>query len=314
MAWLKHLLQILILILAATASAAQAQEITIPNTIAFGDRHELAVSAIKERVQNGQRVSSIAAHFTIDMAVTETDGDYLVVSWTYRAVEVDGLDGMGPMAPVLEKVFRMVEGQRVEYYLNAEGAVAGLRNVAELLAFNQRAIDELLGVLSDETGSEELAGLIRKMTEPLMRPDLVEAESLEGPQLFHAFAGLTLEPGALYEYQDVLPSPAGVGIPARAEFVIREHDAARGLAVMDWRQFPDPERAGDAVRQMVEMMLAPTGVALPEGFDFSSVTIEDEAEYEIDLTTGLPRRLRHQRRTDILGQGQNKVTEIRLIR
>ena len=314
MAWLKHLPQFLVLAVAATASAALAQEITIPNSIAVGDRYQLVVSELKEKIQNGQTVSSFATHFNIDMAVTGTHGDHFIVTWTHRSVEVEGLEEMGPMGPVLDRVMRMAVGQKIEYYLDAEGAVAGLRNIAELLEFNQRAVDELLGAISDETGSEELAGLIRKMTEHLMEPDRLQVDILEGPQLFHFFSGLALEPGALYEYEDILPTQAGVDIPAQAEFVMHEYDPDRRLGVIDWRQFPDPAQASEAVRQMLQRIMARAGVPLPEDFDLTSVTIEDEAEYEIDLDSGLPRRLRHQRRSDILGRGRIKVTEIRRIK
>ena len=83
--------------------------------------------------------------------------------------------------------------------------------------------------------------------------------------------------------------------------------------MIDWRQYPDRDRAAAALQQMIAVMAAQAGVTLPEDFDLSGIVIEDSAEFEMDLTTGLARRIRHQRETTILEQGRVKRTVVRLI-
>ena len=117
----------------------------------------------------------------------------------------------------------------------------------------------------------------------------------ERQQLFHFFSGISLEPQVTYSYEEDLPTPVGVAIPSIGEFAMTGHDTAGEVATIEWRQFPDSDRASEATRQMVEMMLAPSGTPMPEVFDLSQVVIEDHGTFEMDLVTGVRRRPRDRR-------------------
>lgn len=298
------------LILAIAAGSAQAAEVAIPFTLAAGDHHRLSVSWTKEQFKGGEGVRAMTASAFIDMEVLGSRGSDLIVSWTFRDLEIDG---GGPQAGLARELFGSLDGQRIEYYLDAEGSVTGVHNLDEVVALNRKFVERLMATLSDQLGNAQLAAMVKKMVAPLLTPELVERSSLEGPQLFHFFAGASLEPGAVYSYEEQLPVPGGGAIPALAEFSLRDHDAASQRGVIDWRQYPDPERSAAALEQMISAMLTQAGMAVPDELDLSSIVIEDNAEYDMDLATGLPRQFRHQRQTTILDQGQVKRTVMRLI-
>jgi hypothetical protein len=296
--------------LIAGLAVAEPREIDIPETLEPGDRYELLVRSSQVRFGQNAGVQQAVSTARVSMKVDEGTDGYRVVAWTYRNI---GFQGGGPARPILERIARLAEGQRIEYYLNGEGAVVGIHNMEELLRFNRKAIDELLAVMSETSGAERAVDLTRRMTEPLMSPAVVESQSLKVPQLFHFFTGISLEPEVTYSYEEDLPTPVGVAIPSIGEFAMTGHDTAGGVATIEWRQYPDSDRATEATRQMVEMMLAPSGSKLPEGFDLSGVVIEDQGTFEMDLATGLPRNLVHERRIEVLGQGRVERTEITLV-
>ena len=300
----------ILLVLTATAGGARASEVAIPFTLATGDSHRLAVTLTQERYQGSERPMAITASAFVDVAVLGKRGTDLIVAWTYRDLQVEG---GGPQAKLFRDLFGVLEGQRIEYYLDQDGAVVGLHNLDDVLALNREFVDEFTASLSEQLGNAQLAAMIEKMVAPLLTPEAVELTSLEGPQLFHFFAGASLEPDVLYGYEDILALPGGGTVPARAEFSLRGHDVDGRTGVIDWRQYPDPDRAAAALQQMIAVMAAQAGVTLPEDFDLSGIVIEDSAEFEMDLTTGLARRIRHQRETTILEQGRVKRTVVRLI-
>jgi hypothetical protein len=298
------------LCLIAGLAAAEPREVEIPETLQPGDHYELLVRSSQVRFGQNAGAQQAVSTARVSMKVNEGENGYRVVAWTYRNI---GFQGGGPARPILERIARLAEGQRIEYYLNGEGAVAGIRNMEELIQFNRTAIDELLAAMSEHSGAERAVDLTRRMTEPLMSPAVVESQSLKVPQLFHFFSGISLEPRITYSYEEDLPTPVGVAIPSIGEFAMTGHDTDGGVATIEWRQFPDSDRASEATRQMVEMMLAPSGSTLPEAFDLSGVVIQDQGTFEMDLATGLPRALVHERRIEVLGQGRVERTEITLV-
>lgn len=304
------LLLVFVACLTASLAMAAPQEIEIPETLRPGDQYELLLRSSQVRFGQSAGVQQAVSTAHVTLEVGEGQDGYRVVTWTYRNI---GFQGGGPARPILERIARLAEGQRIEYYLNGEGAVVGVRNIEELLQFNRVAIDELLAVMSEQPGGEQAVDLTRRMTEPLLSAVVVESQSLKVPQLFHFFSGLILEPEVTYSYEEDLPTPVGVAIPSIGEFAMTGHDEPGGVATIEWRQYPDSDRASEATRQMVEMMLAPSGTALPKEVDLSSVVIEDQGTFDMDLTTGLPRSVVHERRIEILGQGRVERTEITLV-
>ena len=113
----------ILLVLTATAGGARASEVAIPFTLATGDSHRLAVTLTQERYQGSERPMAITASAFVDVAVLGKRGTDLIVAWTYRDLQVEG---GGPQAKLFRDLFGVLEGQRIEYYLDQDGAVVGL--------------------------------------------------------------------------------------------------------------------------------------------------------------------------------------------
>jgi hypothetical protein len=165
--------------LTAGLALAAPREIEIPETLRPGDQYELLLRSSQVRFGQSAGVQQAVSTAHVTLEVGEGQDGYRVVTWTYRNI---GFQGGGPARPILERIARLAEGQRIEYYLNGEGAVVGVRNMEELLQFNRVAIDELLAVMSEQPGGEQAVDLTRRMTEPLLSAVVVESQSLKVPQ------------------------------------------------------------------------------------------------------------------------------------
>ena len=144
------------LILATTAGTARAAEVAIPFTLAAGDSHRLAVTLTQERYQRTESLMAITASAFVDVAVLGSRGSDLIVAWTYRDLQVEG---GGSQAKLFRDLFGVLEGQRIEYYLDQDGIVVGLHNLDDVLAMNRRFVDEFTASLSDQLGNAELAAI-----------------------------------------------------------------------------------------------------------------------------------------------------------
>jgi hypothetical protein len=75
----------------------------------------------------------------------------------------------------------------------------------------------------------------------------------------------------------------------------------------------DRDRTADEVLAFVRTLANGAGQQLPRQFDVGSAGVSDEAIYEIDLKTGLPKSVAFSKRTEMLGFSVIQRRVIRVI-
>ncbi len=294
----------------ATAQTG-AQEVAIALDLAPGSVRNLAILSERQRFKNGALTFTGRTQARIRLTVLERSAAGYRLEWRIEEVSTQGFQGV--QAALLDAMARVSEGERIEFATDPSGGVTGLLNPEEVAAFYGRAIETLLGAMAEAGAPAETLNGLRAAAGALTAPARIQEQSLKKPGLLLFFAGSSLEPEATYEYEDSLPLPGGGALPAVGRFTLTEFDPAAGSAKILWQQYPDPERSAEAIRQQLEALAAASGQRLPADFDLSQVVIEDRADYQIDLATGLPSLMTHSRQSAIMNSGQIERTEIRLL-
>ncbi len=98
------------------------------------------------------------------------------------------------------------------------------------------------------------------------------------------------------EYEDQLPNPfGGEPFPSRATFSLKEAERKAGRAIIEWTQKLDPEKSTPIIEKTLQDMAARLGRRLPDGELRESISMEDKAEFVVDLSSGWLDRMTHTR-------------------
>ncbi|MFQ6028875.1 MAG: hypothetical protein ACE5Q6_15435 [Dehalococcoidia bacterium] len=88
-------------------------------------------------------------------------------------------------------------------------------------------------------------------------------------------------------YEALLPNPlGGEPWPSKAYVLLEEYDRATGLAVIQWRQSLDPEKATAILLESMKELAQTLGGPPPKEDELPLFTIEDESKYVIDVGSG----------------------------
>lgn len=211
--------------------------------------------------------------------------------------------------------------------LSAEAAGASTPELAGALGLDrpvQTSVDEALVPERIENWDEVREGLLAAITK--ITPDPKAAETAKGifanlsaeqaaqvilrDQTLAAIGqGSDLELGKPVEYDDRLPNPlGGPPIQSAGRFELTAYDAAKGQAVVTWRQAFDRASATQSIAAALEAMVAkaaPDQVdKLKTAFKDAKVDRTDTCRHEIDIASGLATRAVCDTTIDIVVQGE----------
>lgn len=121
--------------------------------------------------------------------------------------------------------------------------------------------------------------------------------------------GTALELGDAFDYEDRLPNPlGGPPIATKGRFELVSFDAAKGEAVVEWRQAFDPDAAAASLAVALEALMAQ---ASPEqaprvksAFEGAKVDRKDHCRHQIHVPTGLAVRVACTSTIDVTVQGE----------
>jgi hypothetical protein len=208
---------------------------------------------------------------------------------------------------------------------------AGAAEIAGALGLAHRpvraAVDPALAPERIENWDEVREGLTKAMAKAVAGPKAAEAVEVatgvfaklsaeEAAQVIlrdQALAaisqGLDLELGQPVDYDDLLPNPlGGPPIKSQGRFELVSYDAAKGRAVVTWRQAFDQASATSSLLAAAEALLAQ---ASPDQVDKLRATFQgaaldrlDTCRHEIDIPTGLAVRAACDTTIDITLQGE----------
>jgi hypothetical protein len=114
-----------------------------------------------------------------------------------------------------------------------------------------------------------------------------------------------------FEYEDLLPNPlGGEAFPTHARMALKTYDKQAGRAVITWSQTADPTQVARILESMIKEMSARLGEKPLEGEFPKAISMQDNAEIVVDVTTGWVKTLKHARSVNFGTRAQVDTTSI----
>ena len=262
---------------------------------AKGDRLAFREEHTSRRGVDGNKAKpSMKASATLDLEVLEAGPEGFVVRWTSGRPDID-TRGVAPQ-PILEHLVRLTAGIGLELVIDADGTPTGVRNAAEVRRKMKRIGTSLRRELSEQEAPAELIdGLIAQLAQTYESEQAILDHVGKSASVYFLPLGWRFEPGVPIEYEAQIPSPAGGSLPSQGSLSLDSYDADTGMARVTWTQSIDRERAGDAIRAIVDAIQGDGEMSPDLSAAIDEVDISDRANYVIDMRSGWVVDMTHER-------------------
>ena len=285
----------------------------ITTILQAGTNYRLEIVNSQQRVRAGVTESFVSIVSDVNLTVTEEIDGGAVVEWVFGASSVRDADD-SLEARLAIATAHMTEGQRVVYRTDREGRVTKLGNSSEVQTLYGHVIDRTLSEIDRETDNPELVNMFRAIFDSVRRRTYMEFQALEMPKLFHFFSGRKLDARSSYgKSSNTRLDFTGSEVPSRLRYELAWFDNTKQVAWLRRSETTDRDRTADEVLAFVRTLANGAGQQLPRQFDVGSAGVSDEAIYEIDLKTGLPKSVAFSKRTEMLGFSVIQRRVIRVI-
>ncbi len=258
-----------------------------------GDKIELMVTRVRDKLLNGQSRVSGKTHtrFSIEVLHASTQG-YLV-GWTVGATT---FDVPAPSESVLRQVVGLMQGMQIVLQIDPRGAITGVQNWEALRSEMLRNLDGLLAKRSDSQRGKADQGMmanLRAQWDTMFSTKAqVEQVCTRDAQLYFRILGRSYTWDQPYEHQGFFENPlGGDSFPARADIVLKSFNGRSRQAVLHWNQSADREHTDRIMRSLVKDLAARRGKQVPEEGFTKALAMDNHAEVEVDVGTGWVRTL-----------------------
>ncbi len=288
------------------ADAADETVVLVPGWKA-GEKARYDIVRTRRKTQPGKPVSETGARSSAEIEVVSASEESFVVAWTHGETTFDGA-GAGE-DPLAKQMADLVKGLRVEIEMDSEATITGVRNWKEIRDTMKKAVDVLFEGLNAKGMDADVLAKIRAQVAPLYAGKAQIAQNCtRDAQRYFMVLGYGFEDGKPVEYDDKLPNPlGGEPFPCKARYSLRGVDRKTGIATVDFRQVIPPEDALRIMEKTVKDMAERMGKPVPDGEGLKSFSIEDTAEFRVELATGWIESLTHTRATKAGGASQDDI-------
>jgi len=286
---------VLLCALVLSAPAPAGDSVDLPLRWQVGERLQYEIVKSGRKTRDGEATLKATTRTDLEIEVLRADADGYLIAWTQGETRFD--DPQPAADPMLQRMTNLVRGLRVLLQIDSEANVVGVRNWKEL----KETIGKILSTVTDELKISGMdATMLSKITAQLASMyatrEQIEMMCTREPRMFFLVLGGSFSASEPTEYQDRLPNPfGGEPFPSRAAFVLKGVDRQSQRATIAWTQTLDPEHARRIMEKSLKDLAARVGGPVPQGDVLESMTVEDTAEFVVDLSSGWLDRLSHKR-------------------
>jgi hypothetical protein len=289
-------------------AAAQSVEI-IPHW-RTGDRVEIIVTRVREKSRDGRSTRSGKTHTRFSLEVLRAGPQGYLVGWT---VGETTFEVPAPSESILRQVVGLMQGLQIQLEIDPHGAITGVRNWEALRNEMRKKLDALsdnAAASQRENADQALVKNLRAQWDVMFSTKAqIEQVCTRDAQTYFRILGRTYTRGEHDEYQSVLDNPlGGAPLPAHTDIVLKSFDDRSGHAVLHWRQSADREQTDRIMRSIVKGLAAQRGKQVPEERPVNSVSLENQAEVEVDVETGWITKLTETKAVNLGTRAQTDTT------
>ncbi|MBX3333801.1 MAG: hypothetical protein KF876_06740 [Nitrospira sp.] len=289
-------------------AAAQSVEI-IPHW-RTGDRVELMVTRIREKSLDGRSTRSGKTYTRFSLEVLRAGPEGYLVGWTVGATT---FEVPAPSESILRQVVGLMQGLQVLLQIDSRGAIIGVQNWESLQNEMRKNLDALSAHASaSQRGKADqalMADLRAQWDVMFSTKAQIEQVCTRDARTYFRILGRTYTRGQHDAYQSVLDNPlGGAPLPAHTDIVLKSFDDRSRHAVLHWKQSADREQTDRIMRSIVKGLAAQRGKQVPEERPMYSVSLENQAEVEVDVETGWVTKLTETKAVNLGSRAQTDTT------
>lgn len=308
---------------ATPASTVSADTVIVRPLWKVGEELRYRVTRRRETLRSGQppAVNSVQSEWKI--RVTEAGPTGYRLGWRSsldldRPLSADTQTTLDTLAQRMPETLRLLrEGQEIDIVTDEDGLPLRLANPAAMETMSRTLRNELDGLLKapgKESPSNAVPESVLALVRRLVSPELIARQQLASAQSLLAVMGGEFEGQTPIDVSLMLDNPIGQMLGTEAPALKAQQrwqlqSASSTELVVGHRIDTDPETTRLSLAKALEQLGERVGKPVPKDA-VRRATIQDNARYTIDRSTGWPERVLLERRIEMeASNGQGTRTE-----
>jgi hypothetical protein len=293
----------------AKAAAATPAAPLVQVRWAVGDTRRYVLTKTRARARNDLVEQAQSSDTPIDVQVLAVNGEQSVLAWRYGETRLD--DAEAAANPMVRQMSNLMKGLTLELVVAHDRGVVGLRNWRDVQTLMDKVLTDMGTTLrSNGMTDAAVAGVMQQVRPMFATEAQMVATSTREAQLMFSLLGKPVGVNQPFSYDTALPNAlGGEAIPGRGEYQVMQQEGP--IATIGWQQKVDSAAFQRIMSRTLTDMATRMGKPTANiGETLANLTVDDRAEFKVDLRSGWPTAVTHIRRTGSSLRSQTDTTSL----
>lgn len=253
-----------------------------------GEKLHYQMVKTRLRLQDNKVALNASTRNNLEIEVLQASAQGYILRWLYGKTKL--FDSKQSTEPLIQQMINNHNELQSPIILkiNSLGSIEEVQNWEQIKETSTLAVDTIIKQLQNLGLDKVMVTKMRaQIASTFATKEQIEKVYTREPQLLFLVLGRTYTLSQPIEYKDKLPNPwGGESFPCRGEFALKTLDRKLGRAVVTWKQTILPEEA----KRIIEKTMNDWTVGLVRQAPIQSLpenlTIEDAAEFSVDVSSG----------------------------
>ncbi|OYT87653.1 MAG: hypothetical protein CFE46_10940 [Burkholderiales bacterium PBB6] len=276
---------------------------------AVGDTRRYVLTKTRARARNDLVEQAQSSDTPIDVQVLAVNGEQSVLAWRYGETRLD--DAEAAANPMVRQMSNLMKGLTLELVVAHDRGVVGLRNWRDVQTLMDKVLTDMGTTLrSNGMTDAAVAGVMQQVRPMFATEAQMVATSTREAQLMFSLLGKPVGVNQPFSYDTALPNAlGGEAIPGRGEYQVMQQEGP--IATIGWQQKVDSAAFQRIMSRTLTDMATRMGKPTANiGETLANLTVDDRAEFKVDLRSGWPTAVTHIRRTGSSLRSQTDTTSL----
>lgn len=305
-------LLVAVLLLPGGAARAEDDAVQLLPRWKKGDKVVYEMARSRKKTLGDKAPAAATSKADLEIEVLEAREDGFAVTWKTGELTFDTPAAKGAEA-IAQRIASPTSGLGVVFELDDHASIQRVRNWKEVQEASRKTVDVICAEMERAGVDSKVIAATRAQAAALCADEAsVQSLCTREAQVFFMAIGAELQRDRPIEFDDQLPNPfGGAPFPCKGRFSLAGVDRKSGVATVDFAQTLSPADTRRIMEETLKALAQRTGREPPDAEALKSLTIEDSAQFAIELATGWPRTITHKRVTRAASASQEDAMTFR---